>query len=87
MGATDSLKTAVERAKVLMTMEQHSDATAAVKTQHSGEFHQLQQLTTLTEQVAVLSVAQPSASPGKDVFFVQQSWSPSIQLSESMSSI
>ena len=32
MGATDSLKTAVERSKVLMTVEQHSDATAAVKT-------------------------------------------------------
>jgi len=65
MGATDLLKTAVERAKVLMTVEQHSDATAAVKTQHSSEFQQLQQqLATLTEQVAALSVAQPSISPG-----------------------
>ena len=65
MGATDSLKTAVECAKVLMTVEQHSDATAAVKMQYASEFHQLQQqLTTLTEQVAALSVAQPSVSPG-----------------------
>jgi len=32
IGATDSLKTAVEHAKVLMTVEQHIDAIAAVKT-------------------------------------------------------
>jgi len=36
MGATNSLKTALEHTKVLMTMEQYGDATAAI---HSSEFH------------------------------------------------
>ena len=56
MGATNSLKMAVERARVLMTVEQHSDATAAVKMQHSSEFHQLQQQ---------LTTRDPSISPAK----------------------
>ena len=65
MGGTDFLNSAVQQAKVLMTVEQHSDATAAVKMQHSSEFQQLQQqLTTITEQVPALSVNQQGISPG-----------------------
>ena len=63
-GATDTLKTAVERAKILMTVEQHAPANpvaAAQPTKPSAEFLQLQQqLTELTAQVAALSTRPPN---------------------------
>ena len=57
-GATTTLKTAVERAKIIMTVEQHTPA-AAAQSQPSNEFHQLQQqISELTAQVAALSMQQ-----------------------------
>ena len=57
-GATTTLTGAVERAKLLMTIEHHGE-TAAITTKQP-EFLQLQQqLTDLSEQVAALSLRQP----------------------------
>ena len=57
-GATTTLKTAVEQAKIIMTVEQHTPA-AAAQSQPSNEFHQLQQqISELTAQVAALSTQQ-----------------------------
>ena len=56
-GVTTTLTDAVERAKLLMTIEYHSEAAAiATKQTSNNEFLQLQQqLTDLSEQVAALS--------------------------------
>lgn len=62
-GATDTLKTAVERAKILMTVEQHDPVNpiAAAQPQATTEFLQLQQqITELTAQVAALTTRQTS---------------------------
>ena len=57
-GATTTLKTAVEQAKIMMTVEQHTPV-AAAQSQPSNEFHQLQQqISELTAQVAALSTQQ-----------------------------
>ena len=57
-GATSTLAGAVERAKLLMTIDHHGE-TAAITTKQP-EFLQLQQqLTDLSEQVAALSLHQP----------------------------
>ena len=63
-GATDTLKTAVERAKILMTVEQHTpvNSIAAAQPKPTPEFLQLQQqLTELTAQVAALTTCQASS--------------------------
>lgn len=60
-GATDTLKTALERAKILMTIEQHTPANpvAAAQTKPTTEFLQLQQqITELTAQMAALTTCQ-----------------------------
>ena len=58
-GATTTLKAAVERAKIIMTFEQHTSV-AAAQPQPTDEFCQLQQqITELTAQVAALSTQQP----------------------------
>lgn len=62
-GATDTLKTALERAKILMTVEQHTpvNPVAAAQPKPTTEFHQLQQqITELTAQVAALTTRQAS---------------------------
>ena len=57
-GATTTLKTAVERAKLIMAVEQHTPV-AAAQSPPASEFHQLQQqISELTAQVAVLSTQQ-----------------------------
>ena len=63
MGATDTLKTALERAKILMTVEQHTpvNPVAAAQPKLTTEFHQLQQqITELTAQVVALTTRQAS---------------------------
>jgi len=61
-GATDTLKTPVERAKILMTIEQHAPANpvaAAQPTKPTTQFLQLQQqITELPAQVAALTTRQ-----------------------------
>ena len=62
-GATDTLKTALERAKILMTVEQHTpvNPVATAQPKPTTEFHQLQQqITELTAQVAALTTRQAS---------------------------
>ena len=62
-GATDTLKTALERAKILMTVEQHNPANpvATAQPKPTTEFRQLQQqITELTAQVAALTTRQAS---------------------------
>ena len=57
-GATTTLKTAVERAKIIMAVEQHTPV-AAAQSPPSNEFHQLkQQISELTAQGAALSTQQ-----------------------------
>ena len=56
--ATTTLKTAVEQAKLIMAVEQHTPV-AATQSPPSNEFHQLQQqISELTAQVAALSTQQ-----------------------------
>ena len=63
-GATSTLAGAVERAKLLMTIDHHGE-TAAITTKQP-EFLQLQQqLTDLSEQVAALSLRQPRIPQGR----------------------
>ena len=62
--ATDTLKAAVERAKILMTVEQHTpvNSVAAAQPKPTTEFLQLQQqITELTAQVAALTTRQASS--------------------------
>ena len=60
-GATTTLKIAVERAKIIMTVEQQA-AVAATQPQPTNEFLQLQQqITELTAQVAALITREPRA--------------------------
>ena len=68
-GTTDTLKTAVERTKILMTIEQHAPANlvaAAQPTKPTTEFLLLQQqITELMAQVAALTTCQaiPKTAP------------------------
>ena len=62
--ATATLKRAIERAKILMTAEQHAPANpiAAAQPKSTTEFLQLQQqITELTAQVAVLNTRQSNS--------------------------
>ena len=56
-GDTNKLDATVERARLLMSLDVHEEATAAIQTE--GEMKQLkEQISELTEQVAALSAAQ-----------------------------
>lgn len=57
-GVTNTLSEAVERAKLIMAIDHHSQAAAvSPKPISTGDIQELrQQLTTLTEQVAALSI-------------------------------
>ena len=62
-GATNTLKAAVERAKIIMTIEQHTPV-AAAQSQPTNELLQIQQqITELTAQVAALNTQQPCPNP------------------------
>ena len=63
-GATDTLKTAIERAKIIMTVEQHTPVNPVATAQQTptSEFHELQQqISELTAQVAALTTRQTSS--------------------------
>ena len=66
MGVTNTLSEAVERAKLIMTVENHSQAAAvSTKPTSTGDIQQLQQqLTVLSEQVAALSIQRPAQPQG-----------------------
>ena len=61
-GVTNTLGDAVERAKLIMAVDHHSQAAAVCPKQTStGDIQQLQQqLTALSEQVAALSIQHPA---------------------------
>ena len=63
-GATDTVKTVLARAKILMTVEQHTpvNPVAAAQPNPTTELHQLQQqVTELTAQVAALTTRQANS--------------------------